>query len=313
LANRAYKPVSEDKALSDQLATERIAQILNSSVGWLKVASRLEVDGMFNVNSTSVKAWRALLGHARKQHVAYYTANGIDLDSVEHEHVVSRHTVASDVKAGTASGAGATFPSGSEYAGFRTLGDGQLDELAEQIVEQVRKRGPFLSLSEFVNRQLNGTDEELALAGALQTALNSLTDDPNEALKDPAKQLSGETMDPTDNKLDGVGYAFEKASEGMSTHGFPGWIRQADILRPIAPILSARDDTFTVRAYGDARDANGDVTARAWCEATVQRGREFIDPQDAADSTNPPTNEQNKMFGRRYSVVSFRWLSQKEV
>ena len=313
LVNRAYKPVAEDKELSDLLATERIGQILNSSDGWLKVASRFEVDGMFNVNSTSVKAWRALLGHARKQHVAYYTANGIDLDADQHEHVVSSHTVASDVKAGAASGVGAKFPSGSEYAGFRTLGDDQLDELAEQIVVQVRKRGPFLSLSEFVNRQLNGSDEELALAGALQTALNSLTDDPNEALKDPAKKLSGTTMDPADIKLDGVGYAFGKASEGMSTHGFPGWIRQADILRPIAPILSARDDTFTIRAYGDARDANGNVTARAWCEATIQRGRDFIDPQDSADSTNPPTNDQNKMFGRRYSVVSFRWLSQKEV
>jgi hypothetical protein len=167
-------------------------------------------------------------------------------------------------------------------------------------------------LSEFVNRQLSLNDD-LALAGALQAALDSLTDDPLKALKDPAKQLSSETMDPDDDKLDGVGYAFVKASEGMSTHGFPGWIRQADILRPIAPILSARDDTFTIRAYGDARDAQGNVTARAWCEATVQRGRDFLDPQDAADSTNPPANDQNKVFGRRYSVVSFRWLSKEEV
>ena len=76
----------------------------------------------------------------------------------------------------------------------------------------------------------------------------------------------------------------------MDTFGLPGWIRQADVLRPIAPILSARDDTFTIRTYGDARDASGKVIARAWCEAVVQRTRDFVDATDAADSVGPPTN-----------------------
>ncbi len=222
---------------------------------------------------------------------------------------------------GAALGAGATFPNGSEYAGFRTLSSAQLDELAEQIVEQVRTRGPFLSLSEFVNRQLS-SDDDLAIAGALQAALDSLTDDPNEALKDPVKKLSSVTMGIDDEItvgldkfkiLDGVGYDFVKASEGYSTHGFPGWIRQADILRPLAPVLSARDDTFTIRAYGDYRDENGVVIASAWCEATVQRRRYFVDPADDADSVSPPVNTQNVKFGRRYDILKFRWLAEDEV
>jgi hypothetical protein len=328
LTNRAYRTVSEDTKLSSTKVTELVDEMINGSDGWLKIASRFEVDGMFNVNSTSVKAWRAILGHARKQQVAYYSATGIDIDSTERDHVVSRTTVASDVAAGSAFGVGAQFPNGSEYAGFRTLTSDQLDELAEKIVEQVKERGPFLSLSEFVNRQLSlevGADgKELALAGALQAALDSLSQtpdpddplktlDPNAALKDPAKQLSSVVMDPADDVLDGVGYDFIKASEGYSTHGFPGWIRQADILRPIAPVLSARDDTFTIRAYGDYRDENGVVIASAWCEATVQRRRYFVDPADDADSIDPPLETQNIKFGRRYDILKFRWLAEDEV
>jgi hypothetical protein len=314
LANRAYRPIGEDQNLSAAEASARIGEILDSpnGDGWMKVASRFEVEGMFNVNSNSVKAWRALLGHARNQQVALHTANGIELDPTEHNHVVSRHTVAADVKAGEDSGLGAAFPSGSEYSGFRTLSDSQLDELAGRMVEQVRLRGPFLSLSEFVNRQLS-PNEDLAVSGALQAALNSLTEDPNEGLSSPGNGLSSETMAVHDAKLAGADYAFEKASEGMNTHGFPGWIRQADVLRPIAPILSARDDTFTIRAYGDARDPRGTVIARAWCEATLRRTRDFIDPQDPADSIDPPLSQLNRDFGRRYIITSFRWLEKEEI
>jgi type II secretory pathway pseudopilin PulG len=310
LVNRAYRPIIEDKGASDELASTRVGQILNSSDGWLKVASRFEVEGMFNINSTSVKAWRALLGHARNQQMAHHTRNGIALDNSAESHVLSRMSVAPDIKAGPEPGMGGAFPFGSEYTGFRSLNDGQLDELAERIVEQVRKRGPFLSLSEFVNRRLDG-DESLALAGAVQTALNSLSEDPYKILKD--KDFASQTMSPGDKKLAGADYQFPKAAEGMDTFGLPGWIRQADVLRPIAPVLSARDDTFTIRAYGDARDGSGKVIARAWCEAIAQRTRDFADRTEAADLVGPPTKPFNLTFGRSYTIVSFRWLAADEV
>jgi hypothetical protein len=85
------------------------------------------------------------------------------------------------------------------------------------------------------------------------------------------------------------------------------------VLRPIAPVLSARDDTFTVRAYGDARDSKGSILARAWCEATIQRSRDFVDSTDQSDSIEPPTNAVNKIFGRKYVIKSFRWLNADEV
>ena len=316
LTNRAYKPIAEDRSLSVEDAGALVDEIVNSpgGDGWLKVASRFEVDGMFNVNSTSITAWRALLGSARARNVAHHTPDGID-DTGPHDYVVSRHSVAGDVKAGEDSVMAVGIEGGSEYAGFRTLTDQQLDELAEKIVDQVRARGPFLSLSEFINRKLTSdpSEQEFALAGALQAALNNLSDDNDPmAILSDKNTLSRPTMKPVDLGSDPYPGGFKEASDGVNTYGFPGWIRQADILRPIAPVLSARDDTFTIRAYGDKTDAEGNIIAQAWCEATVQRSREFVDPTDDA-AVESPSRETNRSFGRIYRIKHFRWLSKDEV
>lgn len=114
-------------------------------------------------------------------------------------------------------------------------------------------------------------------------------------------------------KLNGSDYEFPEAAEGDSAFGAPGWVRQADILRPIAPVLSARDDTFTIRAYGDKVAQGGNIIAQAWCEAVLKRSRNFCDATDPADSIEPPTSPTNLAFGRKYEIVSFRWLAPDEV
>jgi hypothetical protein len=319
LTNRSYRKIQADSNLSSAQITALTTEIINTNPktgrndGWLKVASRLEVEGMFNVNTTSVEAWKALLGRAKSlEKIAIQGANEIESSAVDKKHIVTRGPIASDVEAGSGAGYGGEFATASEYAGYRSLTDDQINDLAEKVVEQVRLRGPFLSLSEFINRQLSSNDD-LALAGAIQTAINNLDTDPMAELRDPANSLSDNTMAPTDPKLAGVNYAYTKAAEGSSAYGAPGWIRQADILRPIAPILSVRDDTFTIRAYGDALDKDGKVIAQAWCEAIVKRTREFCDKSDAADSIDPPIVPRNVTFGRYYDIVSFRWLNANEV
>jgi hypothetical protein len=316
LSNRSYHAIIADSGLTDARAAVRVNEIINSSESFLKVASRLEVAGMFNVNSTSVAAWKALLGNAKnREKIAFHGTNGIESTTGTKPHVVSRGAVASDYEAGGRISVSGKALNASEFTGFRSLTDDQIEDLAEKIVEQVRLRGPFLSLSEFVNRQLS-SNTNLALAGAVQTAINNLTDDPMKELRNPANMLSDTTMhetNPNDPKLAGVNYEFSEAAEGSSAHGVPGWIRQADVLRPIAPVLSARDDTFTVRAYGDARDSQGKIVARAWCEATIQRSRDFVDASDQADSIDPPTNAVNQIFGRKYVIKTFRWLNADEV
>ena len=314
LANVAYRPIMDDVAATanNALFNEHILP----ADSWRKIASRLEVDGMFNVNSTSVTAWRALLGHARNQRVPHIRENGSSWNaslSGESDHVWNRFSIAADTLAGTAGSSGA-FPEATEFAGYRTVNDDVLDQLAENLVGQIRARGPFLSLAEFVNRQLSSGD--LALAGAVQAALNQLgksaSTDPLNTLKSLSKVVDANPPNPP-GVQNGEEYRFREAAAGHSAYGVPGWTRQADILRPLAPILSARDDTFTIRCYGDARDSNGKVLARAWCEASVRRTRGFVDPVEPADLTSAPVRPANQAFGRRFEIVSFRWLAPDEV
>ena len=61
------------------------------------------------------------------------------------------------------------------------------------------------------------------------------------------------------------------ASGRNNATGVPLEINQANILLPLAPKLSARSDTFRIRAYGEVRDADDNIIASATCEAVVQR------------------------------------------
>jgi hypothetical protein len=310
LPNRAYQPILADAAAAQTTsgADKLFDDYANKADSWIAIASRLEVEGMFNVNSTSVTAWRALLGHARNQKTPYVTPSGNKL-SGEEDYSFSRFSVAGDTEAKSIGSSGG-FSASAEFAGYRKLDEQTLDRFAEEIVKQVRARGPFLSLAEFVNRQLSSGD--LALAGTIQAALNALA---KSSSVNPYAVLESGSKPSVANPLPAgsAQYQFPEAAVGYNAYGLPGWTRQADVLRPIAPILSARDDTFTVRAYGDARDASGKITARATCEATVRRSREYVDPSDAPEITTLPKTAANLGFGRRYQIISFRWLNDAEI
>ena len=85
------------------------------------------------------------------------------------------------------------------------------------------------------------------------------------------------------------------------------------MLQSIAPVMTARSDTFTLRGYGEAKDSSGKVLASTWCEAVVQRMPEFIDPGDPPHTAMADLNQSNRTFGRRFSIVSFRYLAKSEV
>lgn len=95
--------------------------------------------------------------------------------------------------------------------------------------------------------------------------------------------------------------------------GIPGYLTQADVLQSIAPVMTARSDTFTIRGYGEAKEASGKVLATAWCEAVVQRMPEFVDGSDPPETAMANLNPVNLKFGRRFTIASFRYLASDEM
>ncbi|MBI5691161.1 MAG: hypothetical protein HZC55_13830 [Verrucomicrobia bacterium] len=94
------------------------------------------------------------------------------------------------------------------------------------------------------------------------------------------------------------------------------FLTPGDIMTALAPVLFPRSDTFVVRTYGEAiNPATGTVEGRAWCEALVQRVPEYVDPLADIPEVLPDSlsSEVNRQHGRRFKVVSFRWLTRSDI
>lgn len=298
LLNPRYLPATN-------LAPDAAAAEVTSDEGYLTAAAHMVVDGPFNVNSTSVDAWVALLSSLNKETVEYYDGTGGargngQLDSVDKaENPFSRMRRPSGPPVeSNAAGLGARE---SRWSGFHTLPTEQVRELAEQIVEEVRERGPFLSMADFVNRR-PGSNTEEALKGALQAAIDRTSINASFS-EDSENYGANDTRD--------SGFEFPEAMHGLNAVGAPGYLTQGDILSSLGQILTVRADTFRIRAYGESVDNNGDVKARAWCEAVVQRTVDYVDETDSAEDL--PTTDANETFGRRFILTGFRWLAPEEV
>lgn len=226
---------------------------------YLNVAANLLYEGAFNINSTSVEAWTAFL-----------SALGGPSDAGDLDFPYHRLSV---------------VPSETPNTGWtgapRNLTRAEIRTLAEEMVNQVRLRGPFLSLSDFVNRRLSNDD--LGLAGALQAALDAAG--VNNILP-PASAGSSGTPVPAHILPNAAALA-------------PGDISQADVLTTLAPKMSARSDTFIIRSYGSVLEpSSGSIQSQSWSEMLVQRI-----PEEHPDSR----------FGRRFRVLNTRTLTEDQL
>jgi hypothetical protein len=262
------------------LDDETLIQNLLDPAGCTRIAAHLTVDGAFNINSTSVEAWTAQLSGLRGE--TFQVDGGSAPDS------------------GTAAFPRFRHPTGKpddNWNGFRTLTDAQVRTLAENLVKEVRARGPFLSLGEFVNRRVE--DSELGRNGAIQAAINA--GQLNKSSEQATFSTAQYPKEGQDNIIPDTGV------------GIPGYLTQADVLQSLAPVITCRSDTFTIRGYGEAKDSSGKVIARSWCEAVVQRTPEFVDPSDSADTVLAAVSPVNQVFGRRFELISFRRVPSAEI
>ncbi len=282
VADPTAKPLANSRmrlnkgGLNDQELVERLLD----PAGCTRIAAHLMVDGAFNVNSTDVEAWTAQLSALRGE--AFQVESGSPPSSSLTGFPRFRHPLGQ---------------TDDNWNGFRALSDAQIRTLAENLVKEVRLRGPFLSLAEFVNRRVE--DSALGRNGAIQAAIET------GKLNEQAEQAPFSTeFYPKDSRDHII------ADTGV---GIPGFLTQADVLKSLSSVITCRSDTFTIRGYGEAKDATGKVIGRSWCEAIVQRLPEFVDSTDTADTAMTSLTPINKTFGRRFEIISFRRVPSAEI
>ena len=148
-----------DKGQSPEISELRAPETANAN---------LLVNGMFNINSTSVAAWMAQLASLSGK-----TAKMLD---VQDQHMLSGSAGSSQTinfSAGKFPFLRHTAPFGEEippasqgadpnddyWTGYVVLNKDQLRLLAEKMVTEVKIRGPFLSLADFINRRITKSPE----------------------------------------------------------------------------------------------------------------------------------------------------------
>lgn len=276
-----------------------LRQLRDDGLLFEQAAANLKVAGMFNVNSTSVMAWKVVLSS-----FLGVQPSGGNLPEEAAPFVRFLSDALLDQELIGANDLDSYFQ--GSYVRNRYLTVTEISLLAEAIVEQVKTRGPFFSMSEFVNRRLTDDgQDEARLSGALQAAIDTSAADINDGLSDTVI-LAGD-IEPI---LSGNNYEYEHM-EGARSQGISGCLTQADLLARFGAGLNVRSDTFVIRGYGEVRDPlTGDVTNSANCELVVQREAEFVDANSdsAWVSLDDLTSVNNQSFGRRFSIVSVRFL-----
>lgn len=263
-------------------------------------SASLLTSGSFNINSTSVDAWKAVLSSLRQSERLRYS-QVIDDNSTSESNLEPSDLNAPLPRFLNPMGSTANADNHADqdaWSGIRSLSDTEVDELARAIVEEVQRRGPFRTIAEFVNRQL--ADNEFGRSGALQAALDRTVN--------RAADFGGEA---TRNQIWGSSVNWDNHAPASSA-GATGWVLQNDILQFLAPVMSARSDTFRIRTYGSAINPDtGDTDAEAWAEVVVQRVPDWMDDSEAPELT--PNIDLNLDFGRRFVIVDFRWLTEAEL
>jgi hypothetical protein len=273
--------------------------------------------GAFNLNSTNVAAWAAVLRGVRFpspqtfRYLSLSSSTGAPSSDTAIATVQSTNAQflrfsqtaqeTYQAEAGQAGSAGAR----TDWfrRGMRTLNAPETGALAAKIVDLITARhgeeGPFLSVGDFLapHPRYAAFDAE---GGEIPRSLLEV------AIAETGINTSLAEFDP-------------EAKVQMHSQ----WLTQADVMTALAPMLFARSDTFTIRAYGEAvNPATNTTEGRAWCEALVQRVPEYFDPPTGngnltgdAPEVLPEnlTSPLNLANGRRFRILSFRWLTQPDL
>ena len=298
---------------------------LRAAIGdYRRSASVLLHDGTFNVNSTSVEAWTAVLGSAKSIATTKYAASLPKTTSTPIQPQNGRFPRA--IPQGTSAAAAGTMTNTSNWSGFASLSDDQIRNLAKAIVEENKARfkvlarterdqsyppaarifrgqmtaaTPYLGLTEFVNRFLH-PNPQVSRCGALQSAI--FRADKYYATK---ADNSDRFSDRLSNK--GVIGKVDAAALSTPTAGPFANPENVELLDPVgknvahsalgaagnllqSDLLEVIGSSLSTRSDTFTIRAYGEAwntsgdSAKCWIEAVIQRVPEFMDRSNAPET-----------------------------
>lgn len=271
-------------------------------------AGRLLMHGAFNVNSTSIQAWKVFLASYQYSLVPELNPSDGSISSWNQENEALFSRFALPLGSYSSDSTDNTF-----WTGYRTLNDDELTSLATAIVTEIKSRGPAYSMANFVNREIDvNVPDYQRLKGRLQAGIDQsgvnaslplalgATNAPNSI---PQASTEYYAFPDHDDDPD-----FDTYPQNMAQ---PGYLMQGDILSGLGSFMTVRSDTFLIRSYGETMNPITNEKAQAWCEALVQR---YPDPV-GADNTNylSELQQPSSPFGREFRIVAFRWLNENEI
>lgn len=298
---------------------------LRAAMGdYRRSASVLLHDGTFNVNSTSVEAWTAVLGSAKAIATSRYAANLPNTTSAPIQAQNTRYPRA--IPQGTAAVAAGSMTNTSNWSGFVNLSDSQVRNLAKAIVEENKARfkvlarterdqsfppsprifrgqmtaaTPYLGLTEFVNRFLHPSPQ-VSRCGALQSAIFRA---------DKYYASTTNTVDHFSDRLSNKGLIGKVDVAALSTTTAGPFANPENIELPDptganvthaalgAPgnllqsdLLEVIGSSLSTRSDTFTIRAYGEAwntsgdSAKCWIEAVIQRIPEFIDSSNAPET-----------------------------
>ena len=337
LQNQSVKLIADPK-------TKKAAKQfqLKDPDAYRKSAALLVQEGVFNINSVDERAWRAILASTRNVPVASGRNGATPLGESSGKTPFPRSLPTANIPNQSPAFASNDLTDDATWTSAKALTNDQIEKLAAALVEKIRfrlasevhtvlytapdgseLRRPFFSLGEFINRAIykaSGARGDIGKVGVIQAAL--LSADKKDAKintgLDARKLASGMISDEEATGAFPAPEVVELADGAIPiATGATGLLLQGDILQAIGSKLSARSDTFIIRSYGDvvSRTAPDKPASRAWLEMVVQRFPEYVSPdRDEADVLPDRLKAPaNKYFGRRFRVISMRWLTSSEL
>ena len=269
---------SNTKKFANQRVTGNPQETFNKE----SIAKDIFCSGAFNINSTNPDLWYAYLSGIKDLQFDPVTGD----TNNTYANTISRLAYPTD------------YPNSSNpWNGiFRELSDQELSRLCNEIVKQIKLRGPFKSLSEFVNRGLS-INSAISTRGPLAQAIEDAGINSNASLGFEDRIAS---TDIENAYLNG-------AATGSRNAGATAWINQADLLTRLGSSIQPRGDTFTIRTGSQFNDRI------IYLEAVVQRTYDPITPLSVDKNNLAYYSYGNNKWGRSFKIISVRQVLEDEI